>query len=99
MLLQKSLNLASLLINKTPYAKTILAKIGVSKIISYGQQSGLSYHDHYSDKYWNDLDTVQKYINKNATGNEDTIWQIDLLTRFSEKIPFKKCLIIGCGNG
>lgn len=99
MLLQKSLNLASLLINKMPYAKTILAKIGVSKIISYGQQSGLAYHNHYSDKYWNDLDTVQKYINKNATGNDDTIWQIDLLTRFSEKIPFKKCLIIGCGNG
>ena len=55
--------------------------------------------DHYSDKYWNNLEKIQKYICKNSTDDDSTIWQIDALSRFKEKIPFSKCLIIGCGNG
>lgn len=56
-------------------------------------------YDHYTDQYWNNLELVQQYINKNATGNKDTIWQIDIQTRFKEYIPFKEVLVIGCGNG
>lgn len=58
-----------------------------------------SYDDHYKDQYWNDLELVQQYINKNATDNKDTIWQIDILTRFKKYVPFKQVLVIGCGNG
>lgn len=56
-------------------------------------------YDHYQDQYWNNLDLVQQYICKNATGNKDTVWQTDMLTRFKEQIPFKNALVIGCGNG
>lgn len=92
-------DILSFLINNIPYAKIILSNLGIKQAISYGQRIGLLHFDHYTDTYWNDLDLVQKYINKQATGNENTIWQKDLLTRFSENIPFKKCLVIGCGNG
>lgn len=71
----------------------IFKKIKVSKI--YGPES----YDHYKDQYWNNLDLVQQYINENATGNKDTIWQVDILTRFKEHVPLKKVLVIGCGNG
>lgn len=56
-------------------------------------------YDHYKDQYWNNLELVQQYINRNATGNKDTIWQIDILTRFKNYVPFNEVLIIGCGNG
>lgn len=56
-------------------------------------------YDHYKDQYWNDLDLVQYYINENATGRRDTIWQEDILTRFKKFVPFNDVLIIGCGNG
>jgi len=96
---KKFFSSVSFLINKTPYAKNILANLGIKKIISYEQRTGFLHYDHYTDTYWNDLDMVQKYINKHTTDNEDTIWQIDLLSRFAEYIPFHKCLVIGCGNG
>ena len=54
---------------------------------------------HYSDKYWNDLVPVVKYKNKLSTGNENIHWIDDILTRFESFIPFKKVLIVGCGNG
>ena len=60
---------------------------------------GSESYDHYKDQYWNNLDLVQQYINENATGNRDTLWQVDILTRFKEHVPFKKVLVIGCGNG
>ena len=56
-------------------------------------------YSHYSDKYWNDLERVKKYKNKLATGNENTHWIEDILSRFKEFIPFEKVLIVGCGNG
>ncbi len=92
-------NSISFLINKIPYARNILACLRIQKIISYGQRTGLLHYDHYTDTYWNDLDTVQEYINKHATDNKETIWQIDLLSRFAKYVPFQKCLVIGCGNG
>lgn len=82
-----------------PYSKKILAKIGFGKIIMTLLNSGTLDYDHYKDNYWNNLHPVQQYINYNATGNKDTIWQIDLLTRFQNLTPFKKILVIGCGNG
>ncbi len=98
-LLKKLFGLGFFLINNTPYMKTILTNLGIGKIISYAHQKGLLSYDHYADSYWNDLDVVQKYINKHATGDENKIWQQDILSRFSEHVPFQKCLVIGCGNG
>jgi len=54
---------------------------------------------HYSDKYWNDLTVVKKYKNKLSTDNEDLHWIDDIKNRFSKYVPFKKVLIVGCGNG
>ena len=96
---KKFIGFTTFLINKTPYAKNILANLGIGNIASYRQGTGSLHYDHYTDTYWNDLDMVQRYINKHATDSEDTIWQIDLLSRFAEYVPFKKCLVIGCGNG
>ena len=55
--------------------------------------------DHYSDKYWNDLDLVVKYRNKLATGDENLIWIMDIEKRFKEYVPFDNALVVGCGNG
>jgi len=92
-------SVVSFLINNIPYAKTTLTHLGIGKVISYGQKTGLLHFDHYTDTYWNDLDLVQKYINENATGDAEIIWQKDILKKFSEYVPFEKCLVIGCGNG
>lgn len=54
---------------------------------------------HYSAEYWNNLDEVNKYLNKLATGNEKTDWIEDMKTRFKQYLPFKKVLMVGCGNG
>ena len=54
---------------------------------------------HYTDKYWNELNTVSKYINKLSTDNENTHWIDDLTNRFSKQVPFENILIVGCGNG
>jgi len=58
----------------------------------------LSY-THYSFQFWNDLKVVIKYVNKLATDNENLDWRQDILNRFKEHIPFKRILIVGCGNG
>ena len=96
---KKFVKVLSFLINNTPYAKTLLTNLGIGKVISYGQKHGMLDFDHYTDTYWNELDMVQKYINENATGNPQNIWQKDILSRFSDLIPFEKCLVVGCGNG
>ena len=54
---------------------------------------------HYSDKYWNDLSLVVQYKNKLSTDNKDLHWLDDIKNRFSDIVPFKKILIVGCGNG
>lgn len=54
---------------------------------------------HYSDKYWNDLDKVNSYLNKLSTGDEKINWMEDMMSRFKQYLPFKKVLIVGCGNG
>jgi SAM-dependent methyltransferase len=87
------------IILKIPYSKKILLKIGFDKVISTVINSGIIHYDHYKDRYWNNLHLVQQYINQNATDNKETIWQIDILTRFKNYLPFKNVLVIGCGNG
>lgn len=87
----KLLDLASrIAIGSRSIHKTIPSDSSVNSIENY---------DHYKDQYWNDLDLVQYYINENATGKRDVIWQEDILTRFKKFIPFNDVLIIGCGNG
>ena len=54
---------------------------------------------HYSAEYWNDLEQVQRYKNRLATGNKNKDWIVDILSRFKQFLPFKKVLIVGCGNG
>ena len=72
----------------------------VKKILSESDESkSLKEFTHYSDKYWNDLELVRKYKDKLATGNENTHWIGDILTRFEEHLPFDNVLIVGCGNG
>ena len=72
----------------------------VKKILSESDEAkSLKEFTHYSDKYWNDLELVRKYKDKLATGNENTHWIGDILTRFEEHLPFDNVLIVGCGNG
>lgn len=56
-------------------------------------------YSHYTDKYWNDLQSVREYKNKLSTDNENIDWIDDLPNRFSNFIPFQNVLIVGCGNG
>ncbi|MGI0010403.1 MAG: class I SAM-dependent methyltransferase, partial [Nitrosopumilaceae archaeon] len=72
---------------------------GVTTDLSNTKSNSFDNYDHYKDQYWNNLELVQQYVNKNATGNKNTVWQIDILTRFKSYIPFNEVLIIGCGNG
>jgi len=54
---------------------------------------------HYFAKYWNNLELVKRYKNKLATGKENLHWIDDILIRFKKFVPFKRVLIVGCGNG
>jgi 2-polyprenyl-3-methyl-5-hydroxy-6-metoxy-1,4-benzoquinol methylase len=54
---------------------------------------------HYSDKYWNNLETVKQYKNKLTTGDSRKDWIEDIVDRFKNYLPFKNVLIVGCGNG
>ena len=99
-ILEKIIHFSYTIINHIPVAKKILSFFGIKYVIGFGRKKGIIQEfDHYKDSYWNDLDLVQEYICENATGNKDKIWQIDILTRFKEFLPFKNVLIIGCGNG
>ena len=77
-----------------------ISKSDLRKSILKSQEAiAIKNFSHYSDKYWNDLVPVVKYKNKLSTGNENIHWIDDILTRFENFIPFKKVLIVGCGNG
>ena len=77
-----------------------LAIDDVKKLLSEsGEAQAIKNYSHYSDKYWNDLQTVVKYKNKLSTDNENIHWLNDILTRFKEYLPFENILIVGCGNG
>lgn len=88
------------IISKTPIQKKILLKIGIRNVIDFADKHGyFDIYQKFNERYWNELPLVLEYINKNITGNKNIIWQKDILTRFKENLPFKKVLIIGCGNG
>jgi hypothetical protein len=70
---------------------------GVKKLLSESDEAqAIKNYSHYSDKYWNDLQTVVKYKNKLSTDNENTHWINDILIRFKEYLPFENVLIVGC---
>lgn len=52
---------------------------------------------YYGTHYWNDHDAVRRELNRRATGDEDVIWYRHLLSLQRE--PFRKALILNCGNG
>jgi len=86
--------------SRTTLQKKFLVKIGVRNIIDIAERRGyFDVYQNYHDRYWNEIPDVIEYINKNATGNKNASWQKDILTRFKGHIPFKKVLVIGCGNG
>ena len=87
------------IISSRPIKNRISGNTIAKAVLKANRLGLLDTYNHYKDQYWNDLELVQRYINKNATGNENTIWQIDILTRFKTRIPFENVLIIGCGNG
>ena len=70
-----------------------------NSLMTSEEGQSLKNYSHYSDKYWNDLETVVKYKNKLSTDNENSHWLNDILTRFKQYIPFENVLIVGCGNG
>ena len=72
----------------------------VRKSLSESKEGkAISQYSHYTDKYWNDLKRVARYKNKLATGKENTNWIEDIPSSFKNYVPFKKVLIVGCGNG
>lgn len=52
---------------------------------------------YYAGQYWNDFPAVRKEINKRATGNTKTEWFDDFFNKYPG--PYKRVLIINCGNG
>lgn len=84
----------SLLVNRTATTED------VKKLILESEEAkNIQSFTHYTAQYWNDLDRVGRYLNKLTTGNEETTWLHHLVSFFKQYIPFKKVLIVGCGNG
>ena len=53
---------------------------------------------YYSGVYWNDFEEVRSYMNKLSTGDPSLHWHEHLLSWNGGK-PFRKALIVSCGNG
>jgi SAM-dependent methyltransferase len=52
---------------------------------------------YYRDRYWNELDGVNRYLQQRATDDPATDW-ITHLARWHGR-PFRKALVLNCGNG
>jgi SAM-dependent methyltransferase len=52
---------------------------------------------YYGDRYWNELELVQRYMNHHSTGDPDVRWWQHLAAWRGR--PFRKALAINCGNG
>jgi SAM-dependent methyltransferase len=52
---------------------------------------------YYSGHYWNDLDAVSAYINRQITGRATAPWHQHFKTR--RRRHFRRGLILNCGNG
>lgn len=53
---------------------------------------------YYRGSYWNDFEAVRRHMNTKATGDPDVTWEEHLL-RWNGNRPFRKALILSCGNG
>ena len=54
--------------------------------------------NHYADKFWNDLPEVRAYLCESATGDKNQWWIPYFKKRYAQE-PFRRCLILACGNG
>ena len=54
---------------------------------------------YYGGGYWNDLPEVAAFIERRATGKDDTSWFTHLRDVANGGEPFKKALFLNCGNG
>jgi hypothetical protein len=54
--------------------------------------------DHYTDRYWNDLTEVDRYIRRLSTGDPALFW-MDYFKLTYAQVPRERALVIGCGNG
>lgn len=70
-----------------------------TSILTSDEGKAIQNYSHYTDKYWNELPLVKQYKNKLSTDNIDLHWLDDIKNRFFDMLPFKKILIVGCGNG
>jgi SAM-dependent methyltransferase len=52
---------------------------------------------YYADRYWNELEPVQRYLDLLATGDANVRWWQHLAAWRGR--PFRKALSINCGNG
>jgi SAM-dependent methyltransferase len=52
---------------------------------------------YYRDRYWNELDGVNRYLQQRATDDPSMDW-ITHLARWQGR-PFRKALVLNCGNG
>jgi SAM-dependent methyltransferase len=52
---------------------------------------------YYRDRYWNELDAVNRHLQRRATGDPTMDW-ITHLARWRGR-PFRKALVLNCGNG
>ena len=53
---------------------------------------------YYNGVYWNNFEQVRSYMNQLATGDSSVQWLEHLYAWNGEK-PFRKALIVSCGNG
>jgi len=53
---------------------------------------------YYNGIYWNDFELTRRYINTLATDDPSKDWQQHLFD-WNDRRPFKKALILNCGNG
>lgn len=52
---------------------------------------------YYTGSYWNDFPRISKEINQRATGDPKQTWSAHFFS--THKKPFKKVLMLNCGNG
>lgn len=55
--------------------------------------------EYYGDRYWNEIPEVLGYMCKKATGDFYLWWMDYFKPKYAAERPFKRGLIIGCGNG
>src|SRR5690348_5178598 len=70
------------------------ATLGVS---GPDQETGVAEILHCTDRYWNDLPAVVRYLQQRSTGDRELWWMEYLRRRYDT--PFRRGLILACGTG